>query len=35
MGFNIRQPGKIKPADIVYLIAALAVIGALVYWATR
>ena len=33
MGFNVRQPGKVKLGDLVYLIAAIAVIVALVVWA--
>ncbi len=35
MGFNVKQPGRIKPADLLYLLVALAVIGGLVFWATR
>ncbi len=33
MGFNAMQPGKVKRGDLVYLIAAIVVIGALVAWA--
>ena len=33
MGFNAMQPGKIKRGDLLMLIAALVVIGALVAWA--
>lgn len=33
MGFNAMQPGKVKRADLLYLIAAVIVIGALVAWA--
>lgn len=33
MGFNAMQPGKVKRADVLYLIAAIIVIGALVAWA--
>lgn len=33
MGFNAMQPGKVKRGDLVYLIAAIVVIGALVVWA--
>ena len=35
MGFNAMQPGKIKRADIVMLVAAVVVIAALVVWAVR
>lgn len=35
MGFNAMQPGKIKKADVVMLVAAVIVIVALVVWATR
>lgn len=35
MGFNAMQPGKIKPGDLWYLLAAIVVIGALVVWAVR
>jgi hypothetical protein len=33
MGFNAMQPGKIKPADLLYLLAAVVVIGGLIWWA--
>jgi len=33
VGFNAMQPGRIKRADLLYLLAAIAVIGALVWWA--
>jgi hypothetical protein len=33
VGFNAMQPGKIKRADIVMLVAAIVVIVALVVWA--
>jgi len=33
MGFNYRQPGKVKGADLVIFIGALVVIAALVIWA--
>jgi hypothetical protein len=33
MGFNAMQPGKIKRADVLYLLAAVVVIGALIWWA--
>jgi hypothetical protein len=35
VGFNYRQPGKIKLADWVMLAAAVAIVGALVVWAVR
>ena len=35
MGFNAKQPGKIKRADLLYLAAAVVVLGALVFWALR
>jgi hypothetical protein len=33
MGFNAMQPGRIKRADLLYLIAAVVVIGGLLAWA--
>ena len=33
MGFNAMQPGKIKRGDLLYLLAAVVVIVALVLWA--
>ena len=33
MGFNAMQPGKIKRADLLYLLAAVVVIGGLIWWA--
>ncbi len=33
MGFNAMQPGKVKRGDLLYLIAAIIVIAALVAWA--
>lgn len=33
MGFNAMQPGKVKRGDLLYLIAAVVVIVALVVWA--
>jgi hypothetical protein len=33
MGFNAMQPGKIKKADVILLVAAAVVIGALLAWA--
>ena len=35
MGFNYRQPGKIKRADWMMLIAAIVVVTGLVIWAVR
>ena len=35
MGFNAMQPGRIKRGDILYLVAAIVVIGALIVWAVR
>jgi hypothetical protein len=33
MGFNAMQPGKIKRGDLVFLLAAIVVVAALVIWA--
>lgn len=33
MGFNAMQPGKIKRADVLYLLAAIVVIAGLIWWA--
>jgi hypothetical protein len=33
MGFNARQPGKVKRGDLLYLAAGLIVITALLIWA--
>lgn len=33
MGFNYRQPGKVKRADLAIFVGALVVIVALVIWA--
>jgi hypothetical protein len=33
MGFNAMQPGKVKRGDLLFLIVAMIVIGALVAWA--
>ena len=33
MGFNAMQPGKIKKGDLLYLLAAVVVIGGLIVWA--
>lgn len=35
MGFNAMQPGKVKRGDLLYLLAAIVVIVALVAWAAR
>jgi hypothetical protein len=35
MGFNTMRPGKVKRGDLLYLIAAIVVIVALVVWAVR
>ncbi len=35
MGFNYQQPGKIKRADWIMFISAMAVIVALVLWAVH
>jgi len=35
VGFNAMQPGKIKRADLLYLLAAIVVIGGLIVWAIR
>ena len=35
MGFNAMQPGKIKRGDLLYLLAAVVIIVALVLWAIR
>ncbi len=33
MGFNYRQPGRVKRTDLIVFCVALAVIVALVIWA--
>jgi len=33
VGFNAMQPGKIKRGDLLYLLAAVVIIVALVLWA--
>jgi hypothetical protein len=33
MGFNAMQPGKVKRGDLLFLVAALIVIGLLLAWA--
>jgi hypothetical protein len=35
MGFNAMRPGRVKAADLVMLVAAIAVIVALVIWVIR
>jgi hypothetical protein len=35
VGFNAMQPGKIKKADIVMLVAAVVVFLALIVWAVH
>ena len=35
MGFNAMQPGKIKKADLIMLVAAIVVFVALIVWAVR
>ena len=35
MGFNAMRPGKVKRGDVLYLLAAVIVIAALVLWAVR
>jgi hypothetical protein len=35
MGFNYRQPGKVKTSDLIVFFSALAVIVALVIWAAH
>ena len=35
MGFNAMQPGKVKRGDLLYLLAAIVVLVALVAWAVR
>jgi hypothetical protein len=33
VGFNAMQPGKVKRGDLLYLVAGIVVIVALVVWA--
>jgi hypothetical protein len=33
VGFNAMQPGKIKRGDLLFLLAAIVVVVALVVWA--
>jgi hypothetical protein len=35
MGFNAMQPGKIKRGDLLYLLAAIVVVAALLVWVVR
>jgi hypothetical protein len=35
MGFNAMQPGKVKRGDILFLVAAVVAIVALVLWAVH
>jgi hypothetical protein len=35
MGFNAMQPGKIKRGDVLFLVAAVVVVAALVLWAVH
>jgi hypothetical protein len=35
MGFNAMQPGKVKKGDLLYLLAAIVIIGGLIVWAVR
>jgi hypothetical protein len=35
MGFNAMRPGRVKGGDLLYLLAAIVVIVALVVWAVR
>jgi hypothetical protein len=33
MGFNAMQPGRIKKGDLLFLVAAIVVMAALLAWA--
>ena len=33
MGFNAMQPGRIKRGDVLFLVAAIVIVAALVAWA--
>jgi hypothetical protein len=33
VGFNAMQPGKIKRGDLLFLLAAIVIVGALLAWA--
>jgi len=35
MGFNAMQPGKVNRGDILFLVSAIVVIAALVFWAVH
>lgn len=35
MGFNTMRPGKVNRGDLLYLVAAIVVMVALVVWAVR
>jgi hypothetical protein len=35
MGFNAMQPGKVKRGDILFLVSAIVVIAALIFWAVH
>jgi hypothetical protein len=35
VGFNAMRPGRVRAADVVMLIAAIAIVAALVVWAIR
>jgi hypothetical protein len=35
VGFNAMRPGRVKRGDLLYLLAAVVVIAALVVWAVR
>ncbi len=35
MGFNVRQPGRTKRADLLMLAAAITIVAGLVIWAAR
>ena len=33
MGFNAMQPGRIKRGDLLLLVSAVVIVGALIAWA--
>jgi hypothetical protein len=35
VGFNAMQPGKVTRADLLMLLAAVLIVGGLVWWAVR
>jgi hypothetical protein len=35
VGFNAMQPGKVKRADLIMLVCAVAVVAGLVFWAVH